>query len=116
MVERHPYKVDVAGSNPVLPTKYLISRWFFSFWGLGIGRVVESMGKVLGLTKNNHKYKNVPDKLKWAIPIHEAISRPEVINQGKALEVLVDQKIAHEEKLKRTQTFGKLRAFPDISK
>ena len=22
LVERHPYKVDVAGSNPVLPTKY----------------------------------------------------------------------------------------------
>lgn len=21
LVERHPYKVDVAGSNPVLPTK-----------------------------------------------------------------------------------------------
>jgi hypothetical protein len=25
LVERHPYKVDVAGSNPVLPTKYLES-------------------------------------------------------------------------------------------
>ena len=22
LVERHPYKVDVAGSNPVLPTKF----------------------------------------------------------------------------------------------
>jgi hypothetical protein len=26
LVERHPYKVDVAGSNPVLPTKYLKSK------------------------------------------------------------------------------------------
>lgn len=30
MVERHPYKVDVAGSNPVLPTKLnpLLSGFF----------------------------------------------------------------------------------------
>lgn len=31
MVERHPYKVDVAGSNPVLPTifKNLLPSGFF---------------------------------------------------------------------------------------
>ena len=28
LVERHPYKVDVAGSNPVLPTKSLGSSHF----------------------------------------------------------------------------------------
>ena len=26
MVERHPYKVDVAGSNPVLPTNFQAVR------------------------------------------------------------------------------------------
>lgn len=29
------------------------------------------MGKVLGLTKNNDQYEDVPDDLKWAIPLHE---------------------------------------------
>lgn len=27
LVERHPYKVDVAGSNPVLPTKFNPPIW-----------------------------------------------------------------------------------------
>ena len=28
LVERHPYKVDVAGSTPVLPTNLLVLRLF----------------------------------------------------------------------------------------
>ncbi len=39
LVERHPYKVDVAGSNPVLPTKYLKSLVNFKLENLKIGRV-----------------------------------------------------------------------------
>ncbi len=39
LVERHPYKVDVAGSNPVLPTKYLKSQVNFKLENLKIGRV-----------------------------------------------------------------------------
>lgn len=35
------------------------------------------MGKVLGITKNNKDYKDIPDNLKWAIPIHEATETPE---------------------------------------
>lgn len=30
LVERHPYKVDVAGSNPVLPTNLMVSlNWHY---------------------------------------------------------------------------------------
>lgn len=64
------------------------------------------IGKVLGFTKQNEKYQNVPDKLKWAIPIHEAVSRPEVKRQGKLLEVLVDQQLRQEEKQKRKQAIS----------
>lgn len=33
LVERHPYKVDVVGSNPAFPTNnHRISRWFFYLW------------------------------------------------------------------------------------
>jgi hypothetical protein len=63
------------------------------------------MGKVLGLTRNNAKYQNVPDKLKWAIPIHECVSRPEVKLQAKLREVLVDQKLAREEQMVRAKKF-----------
>ena len=39
MVERHPYKVDVAGSNPVLPTIILKSLVNFKFKNQENGRV-----------------------------------------------------------------------------
>ncbi len=71
MVERHPYKVDVAGSNPVLPTKYLKSLLNFNLKKSKMVKTVGKMGQVLGLTKNNDLYEDVPDDLKWAIPLHE---------------------------------------------
>src|SRR5678816_742489 len=43
LVERHPYKVDVAGSNPVLPTKYQnppLSGFFYAQNSLRYGFVV----------------------------------------------------------------------------
>ncbi|OFZ10840.1 MAG: hypothetical protein A2Z20_03775 [Bdellovibrionales bacterium RBG_16_40_8] len=64
------------------------------------------MGKVLGLTRNNQKYENVPDKLKWAIPIHECVSRPDVKRQSKMLEALVDQKLAEEERQKKAESIS----------
>ena len=36
------------------------------------------IGKVLGLTKNNGQYEDVPDDLKWAIPLHEHLTSPEM--------------------------------------
>lgn len=33
--------------------------------------------EVFGLTRNNKKYKNVPDDLKWAIPLVEYQDTPE---------------------------------------
>lgn len=36
------------------------------------------MGKVLGLTKNNDQYEDVPDDLKWAVPLHEHFNSPEM--------------------------------------
>lgn len=59
-----------------------------------------SLAKVLGLTKNNHKYKNVPEGLKWAIPVHEAATRPEVVASGKSLQETAKREVA-EEKCKR---------------
>jgi hypothetical protein len=44
--------------------------------------------------------------LKWAVPIHEAISSPEAKRQAKLLEVLVDQKLAAEEMAERSKTIS----------
>lgn len=44
------------------------------------------MGKVLGLSVNNDKYKDVPDSLKWAIPLHEHLSSPQACAEAKRLE------------------------------
>jgi len=55
------------------------------------------MGKLIPLTKNHKTYENIPEGLRWAIPIHEAVSRPEVKRQAKFLEALVDQRLEREE-------------------
>jgi hypothetical protein len=78
LVERHPYKVDVAGSNPVLPTKYLKSLVESKSKKSKMVKTVGKMGKVLGLTKNNDQYEDVPDDLKWAIPLHEHLTGSEM--------------------------------------
>lgn len=36
------------------------------------------MSKIIPLTKNHKNYDDVPDSLKWAIPIHECLEKPEV--------------------------------------
>jgi hypothetical protein len=41
---------------------------------------------ILPLTKNHKNYDDVPDGLKWAIPIHECLESPEVKQRSKRLE------------------------------
>jgi len=50
-----------------------------------IGRKVE-MNKVIPLTKNHKDYEDVPDGIKWAIPIHECLEKPEVKERSRRLE------------------------------
>ncbi len=64
------------------------------------------MSKLIPFSKNHQNYKNVPDALMWAVPIHEAISCPEVTRQAKFLEVMVDQKLAAEEMAERSKTIS----------
>jgi hypothetical protein len=59
------------------------------------------VGKILGLTKNNDKYKDVPDRLKWAIPAHESATRPEVVAEGRARVARVKQQVEAEMKAER---------------
>lgn len=44
------------------------------------------MSKVIPLTKNHKNYDDVPDGLKWAIPIHECLESPEVKEASRRLE------------------------------
>ena len=55
------------------------------------------MGDVVWINKEHEQYKDLPKGLCWAIPIHEAVSRPEVKRQAKFLEALVDQKLKRQE-------------------
>lgn len=44
------------------------------------------MSKVIPLTKNPKQYEDVPDGLKWAIPIHECLDSAEVKERSRRLE------------------------------
>lgn len=58
--------------------------------------MVETMSKVLPLSKNHKDYKDVPDGLKWAIPIHECLEKPDVKARSKRLEEESKMKIEGE--------------------
>ncbi len=45
------------------------------------------MSKVIPLIKNHKNYEDVPDTLKWALPIHECLEKPEVKEASRRLEV-----------------------------
>lgn len=44
------------------------------------------MSKIIPLTKNHKNYDDVPDGLKWAVPIHECLEKPEVKKASRRLE------------------------------
>ena len=53
---------------------------------------------MLGVTKRNDKYKNVPDKLKWAIPIYEAATSAESKKRIKQVHADVLRKLDFEKR------------------
>ncbi|GEM_PF-5293632 len=65
------------------------------------------MNKVLPLTKNHKNYDDVPDSLKWAIPIHECLEKPEVKEASHRLEQQsknkIEKEIKEKERAKRLQ-------------
>jgi hypothetical protein len=52
------------------------------------------MSKVIPFSKNHKKYENIPDGLKWAVPIHECLQKPEVKELSKRLEAEVKNRVA----------------------
>lgn len=62
-------------------------------------------GEVLGLTRNNHKYKNVSDDLKWAIPLVEIQRDPAFIAAEKIEMRRIEEKIKKEKATERRQPF-----------
>ena len=54
------------------------------------------MGEVLGLTMNNDQYADVPDDLKWAIPLHEHLTSPAIQEWFKMRQVLSEHRVAYE--------------------
>ena len=59
-------------------------------------KTVGSMGKILGLTKNNDQYEDVPDDLKWAIPLHQHLTSPEMQGWFAERKVQAEQKFEKE--------------------
>lgn len=43
------------------------------------------MSKIIPLSKNHKQYEDIPDGLKWAIPIHECLESPEVKERSRRL-------------------------------
>ena len=54
------------------------------------------MSKVIPLSKNHKNYEDVPDSLKWAIPIHECLESAEVKEASRIVEVKAKAKIEQE--------------------
>ena len=74
--------------------------------GLPIGQEVMNlflllmiMNKILPLSKNHKNYDDVPDGLKWAIPIHECLESPEVKERSRRLEE--ESKVRVEKELRK---------------
>lgn len=68
-------------------------------------------GEVLGLTRNNHKYKNVPDDLKWAIPLIEIQMDPAFIAAEKKEMQRIIEKLKKEKAAEQRQPFKLLSNF-----
>lgn len=54
------------------------------------------MSKIIPLSKNHKQYDDVPDGLKWAIPIHECLESPEVKEASRKLEEEVKLRVEKE--------------------
>jgi len=52
--------------------------------------------KVVPLSKNHNSYEDIPDGLKWAVPIHECLDRPEVVERGQRLQMEAKKKVERE--------------------
>ena len=65
------------------------------------------MSKIIPLTKNHKNYEDVPDTLKWALPIHECLEKPEVKEASHRLEqqskIKIEKEIKENERAKRLQ-------------
>ncbi len=65
------------------------------------------MSKIIPLTKNHENYDDVPDSLKWAIPIHECLEKPEVKKASHRLEqqskIKIEKEIKEKERATRLQ-------------
>ncbi len=58
--------------------------------------MVENMNKVIPLSKNHKNYDDVPDGLKWAIPIHECLEKPEVKEASRRMEAESKRRVERE--------------------
>ena len=64
------------------------------------------MRKVLGLTQNNARYRDVPEGLMWAIPIHECIIQSDIIAEGRERLARVRKQMHIEFKAERRSKFS----------
>ena len=56
----------------------------------------ERKAEGLGLTKNNDRYKNVPDDLKWAIPLIEIQRDPAFLAKQRQEQLIRSERIKKE--------------------
>lgn len=68
--------------------------------------------KILPLTKKHKQYDDVPDGLKWAIPIHECLEKPEVKARSQRLEV--EAKIKVEKEFKEIEQNKRLNSIRSV--
>ena len=57
---------------------------------------LNNMSKVIPLTKKHKNYEDVPDTLKWALPIHECIESLEVQEASRRLEAESKMRVENE--------------------
>lgn len=74
---------------------------------MSLSLLLETMSKVLPLTKNHKDYEDVPDGLKWAIPVHECLEKPEVKERSRRLEKESKERI--EKEFRKVKASGRMR-------
>ena len=64
------------------------------------------MSKVIPLSKNHKNYDDVPNGLKWAIPIHECLESADVKEASRKVEAKAKSKVELESRKKNIKLYS----------
>lgn len=67
---------------------------------------------MMGFDYERPEYADTPDGLRWSLPIHESVNKPEEVQRQKHLQEKVEEEVKTEKRAERLKT-GKLAITPN---